>query len=438
MKSLILLLSLAALLFMGCKNNSTIVDPPDISAKGQLLLNFDKVNKPSNVHTITAFLSRQGYTTRTLTMNLLSDSSATGTFTEVPVGMWHLKIDAKDNTGQVVYTGETDVNIIANIQLQVSLVLNPVPGATGSISIFVRWGTNSGNWMDYASNPVLTKINNVYELYGVLQPNVIYADSTYKMWYTGLNNNGLGYILYAQSSDGINWTRPISNPVLSPGTANDAWDKESVNKCAVIADNGIYRMYYTGWSNQWGNWHIGLATSVDGITWEKHNTPVLSGTSGWEYQIGTSAVIKRNGLYYLYYTGRENNGSSYSYKLGLATSSDGINFTKCTTNPIMLPTNSWEANGVACSSILAEGGILKMAYHNATGTAFGKAYSTDGINWEKSSVPFFKKENTVNNWGASEISHPCLIKVNNQYRVYYSGYSNVLNLKIGFTSNTVF
>ena len=45
-------------------------------------------------------------------------------------------------------------------------------------------------------------------------------------------------------------------------------------------------MYYNGYSDEYANWHIGLATSVDGINWTKHSQPILYGTYGWEYQIG--------------------------------------------------------------------------------------------------------------------------------------------------------
>ena len=83
------------------------------------------------------------------------------------------------------------------------------------------------------------------------------------MWYSGLNNSSLSYILYATSTDGINWIRPVSYPVLSPSTDPQSWDGQSVNSCTVIFDNGVYKMYYTGWSNQYESWHIGLATSVE-------------------------------------------------------------------------------------------------------------------------------------------------------------------------------
>ncbi len=44
--------------------------------------------------------------------------------------------------------------------------------------------------------------------------------------------------------------------------------------------------------NQYDSWHIGLATSSDGINWTKLQNPVLYAGVGWEYQIAVSSVLK--------------------------------------------------------------------------------------------------------------------------------------------------
>ena len=63
-------------------------------------------------------------------------------------------------------------------------------------------------------------------------------------------------------------------------------------------------MYYCGYSDEYDNWHVGYATSVDGINWEKYPQPIITGTYGWEHQLIASSIIKLNNQYYLYYTGR--------------------------------------------------------------------------------------------------------------------------------------
>jgi len=120
-------------------------------------------------------------------------------------------------------------------------------------------------------------------------------------------------------------------------------------------------MYYVGWANTDDNWNIGLATSVDGIHWEKYPTPVLQGTSGWEYQIVPSSVIKVNGTYFLYYYGR----NLPNYNIGLATSTDGIDWVKYADNPIVTPGESWEETGVFHASVIITDTQIEMIYMNS-------------------------------------------------------------------------
>ena len=51
-------------------------------------------------------------------------------------------------------------------------------------------------------------------------------------------------------------------------------------------------MYYSGWASPYEEWDVGLATSTDGINWQKYPTPVLLGGSSSEFQIVATSVIK--------------------------------------------------------------------------------------------------------------------------------------------------
>ncbi len=78
---------------------------------------------------------------------------------------------------------------------------------------------------------------------------------------------------------------------MFPG-AQGSWDDLAVHPGAIIFDEGLYSMFYVGFSDINGNWGIGLAESEDGINWEKYPNPVLMSTTGWEYQIASSSVLK--------------------------------------------------------------------------------------------------------------------------------------------------
>jgi predicted GH43/DUF377 family glycosyl hydrolase len=251
------------------------------------------------------------------------------------------------------------------------------------------------------------------------------------MWYLGDAGGNHKYVMYAESNDGINWTRPYSNPVLSPGVSG-SWDDLAVHPGAVIYEDGHYYMFYSGWSDPYGRWDVGFAESLDGINWTKHPEPVLMGTSGWEYQIGPSSVIKIDNTYYLYYYMRY----LPNLRIGLATSTDRINWTRYSGNPILTYDQPWEGTGIYYPSVYKYNNQYVMIFSNAEGTGFGKATSNDAINWVKDeSNPFFTKDQTHNNWANYKIAYPNFIRINNHDRIYYTGFNlNGSPYKIGFVT----
>ena len=435
MKKIFILFSLFFTLFIiSCTNDPVGSDNPNDS--GKILLKIDKQNAPESVVFVKAYLTRENYQPITGTLNLQSDSTADILLDNINAGEWHLKVDAEDDSGLVLYTGETQVQIFAGFTSQVYLTLNPTGSGTGSIYISVSWGVPLNNtWIDYQNNPILTPLNNIYDNQGISQARVFYNGSKYMMWYVGLAN-GRAHTLYAESQDGVNWIRPISMPVLNPGV-NGAWDSWCAAAGPVIKEGGLYKMYYTGYSNPDGQYSIGLATSIDGIVWQKRPEPIINGTTGWERQLAPHSILKIDSLYYLYYDGRSQTGDN---RIGVAFSYDGITWTKYAGNPVLTPTVSWEGTGVAWPSVISENGTFKMVYMKVTYESddlFGMATSTDGISWTKLNTnPIFKPEDTSNGWAYYDIAYPCFIKAGNEYRIYYSGWNQGM-YKIGFVRKQV-
>ena len=417
MKNLVVLITLFTILFAyRCTTDPVSNEPKDA---GKILLKIDKQNAPESVVFVKAFLTRENHQTITGLLNLQSDSTADILLDNISAGEWHLKVDAEDDSGLVLYTGETEVQIFAGFTSQVYLTLNPTGSGTGSIYISVTCGVPfNNNWIDYAVNPIIVSSNNYFDYYGVTQPQILIDNGIYRMYYFGISNSAHKYGLYAESNDGIHWNSPYQNPILEPGSVG-SWDSWAVHPGAVIKDDdSTYKMYYYGYSDQFGSWSIGLGTSIDGINCVKYPQPILYGTTGWEYQIGSASDDKKNGVYYIYYCGRY----APDYRIGLATSTDGINFTKFSGNPIIKNTVSWEGTGVIYPAVIYDNSVFKMIYVNASGSGFGMATSSDGFNWTKSgNNPFFTNQNTSNNWAITKIAFPHWLRLQNETRIYYSG-----------------
>jgi len=348
------------------------------------------------------------------------------------VGVWHLKIDALDINQKTVYIGESDIAIIENITIDIAITMFPTSAGTGSINISLNWTTTCNTWLDYQLNPIFTPDNSFTQPNHVQEPKVIFDNGKFKMWYMNIYNAGKADISYAESKDGIHWLTVVTEAVLTPSEAGK-WDDYTVSPGPVIKEDGQYKMYYNGWHDQSEMEHIGLAVSADGIHWEKQNSPVLQANS-IEYRLTATSIVKKDGVYFLFYSYKPQ--YSIEFRICLATSSDGLNFTRYQGNPILVPTKSWEGYGLLYATVIYEDGLFKMIYNNEERSAFGLATSTDGYSWTKKiSNPVFKVENTTINW-CSNITYCNLIHSGNKYFLYYGGLNNGIN-KIGVALNNI-
>ncbi len=158
----------------------------------------------------------------------------------------------------------------------------------------------------------------------------------------------------------------------------------------VIQDGGGYSMWF---DTHFVPGRAGLfhATSVDGVMWTSLQPSLLPGSAGWEaIHVYNSAVIKEGPLYKMWYTGY---GGSNN-RIGYATSTDGINWTKYAGNPVV-QLGAWDSRVVRVGSVLldASADLYKMWYTGGSGwfhaLQVGYATSPDGITWTKHPLPVF-------------------------------------------------
>jgi uncharacterized repeat protein (TIGR01451 family) len=264
-------------------------------------------------------------------------------------------------------------------------------GPDGSWRIGYATSTDGINWTKYAGNPVLDLDTDTWNNVSVHGPSIIYEDSLYKMWLHTVGDDGSGpapYTAYATSPNGITWTLAITNPLFSRDPAH-YWESDWIWGPSVLHIGSDYQMWYSAWGS--GEGRTGYATSSDETTWTKYNggaDPVLSGTGG-EWDKGRAVnpyVLYANGVYTMYY---DNNTS-----IGVATSTNGITWTKSLNNPMLTPgpslfidvnyAHDWVVANTqpfaTVSVTVADGGGIKAT---VTGQADGSGeFRSEEWNWD--------------------------------------------------------
>jgi GH43 family beta-xylosidase len=153
--------------------------------------------------------------------------------------------------------------------------------------------------------------------YSVQEPSVLYENHTFEMWFTcGWNIEGM---CYATSNDGISWNRLNSGLPLISSVAHGFVTK--------IGDTYYYYGAILPESRTFGRWY-----STDRVTWIQDGSGMLPATAkGWEAsQRGNISVWQADSTWHALY---EALGDDNVWRIGTATSSDGLNWVKSETNP---------------------------------------------------------------------------------------------------------
>lgn len=247
-------------------------------------------------------------------------------------------------------------------------------------------------------------------------------EKIYRMWFTSLATNGNVFcISEALSLDGDTWFVNSKNPVLKPGGSDAAG---LIYPCVIKDANG-YKMYF---SMNWTRLEIGVATSPDGVKWTKYpgNPVIHGGSSGsWNYTLRDPAVIFDNGVYKMWFEGR----NGYPSSLGYATSLDGFNWSLYSGNPIIEhgAPGSFEEMGVGEPTVIKVGNVYHMIYTGYTNQLLGRlgyAYSYDGINWTRFQGNPVIGLGRPGDWDEAHVASGTLLFEGNQFHLWYSGTSN--------------
>ena len=206
--------------------------------------------------------------------------------------------------------------------------------------------------------------------------------------------NGKSFMLFMawRKPKGEHWKGLIGRLVLSknksslhlidhrPFLSTDQEDKISLSYPWVIFDQGIYKMWYgstISWESKNGEMiHvINYATSNDGEKWQKHGIAIP-----YELNIAQAfsrpTVIKDRMIYHMWFSYRS--GTGQKYRIGYASSSDGINWARKQESGIDISKSGWDSEMICYPCVFEHKGERYMLYNgNDYGkTGFGLAIST--------------------------------------------------------------
>jgi predicted GH43/DUF377 family glycosyl hydrolase len=210
---------------------------------------------------------------------------------------------------------------------------------------------------------------------------IVKRGSTYYLWYTGRGGANPVIMLATASNIAGPWTK--QGVVLPVNPVAAQFDSGAVFSPSVYDDGTTFTMYYTGTLNAseyfTGPCKIGIATSTDGVTWTRYGSnPVLVKDQAWEGTQGiysTSPPITIGGVYQLYYS---TSNSATPWNVGRATSSSLLGpWTKQTTAAAILADAQMEE-----PYVVSYGGLYFMAINNpADINAVNLYVSSDGVTW---------------------------------------------------------
>jgi len=284
------------------------------------------------------------------------------------------------------------------------------------------------DWIKYQNNPVLSPSSNDWDSSNLSSASVIKDQGNYKMWYQA---NGTHWqIGLATSNDGINWTKYENNPVIVPANESGFQEAEVLEPAVLKTD--IYRMWFK--SNNQGDTQsrLRLATSTDGLNWQKNPQPILIGEKSWENKgVANPTVIYKDGKYLMWYMAW---GYSLPWKIGYAESTDGINWIKYANNPLSLP----NLGHVGAPHVIYENNKFYMVYHTG-GSIPNVIYlveSDDGINWhcQENCLIIKSDGNGFDSW---MMGAPNLMKIGGKLYLWYGGLRYGSSWKVGLAIKQV-
>ncbi len=189
--------------------------------------------------------------------------------------------------------------------------------------IGMAMSTDGIHWRKYEKNP----------LFSGSMPYAIKVDNTFRLYHPGKDDAGRHGLQMRTSKDGFAWSEPklvLAGGILDP--------------CVVRVAENEFRLYYCAGGRklkkgeQVWEFKAYMATSEDGIRWKKEPKPALPlGPKGtWDEQSHAGpCVLRLEDGFHMWYLGSGTHNGKTAWRIGHATSPDGLSWTKSGRDPVL-------------------------------------------------------------------------------------------------------
>jgi hypothetical protein len=234
----------------------------------------------------------------------------------------------------------------------------------------------------------------------------------------------------------LNWSR---HDVLGPGKLG-CFDEHGVFPLNVLPVGAKIYGYTNGWTRRISvsvETGIGLVISHDqGESFERYGDgPVLGASLHEPVLVGDPFVLRLDGkfvMWYIFGTGwrvfTPGGVPERTYKIGMATSGDGVSWLKSGRH--LIPDRLGQDECQALPTVLVRGGTYHMMFcyrqsvdfrkNPSNGYRIGYAYSKDGENWARDDRMAGMSPST-DGWDSQMMCYPHLFEVDGQIYLLYNG-----------------